>query len=296
MKNSNTKELIFILLFFIGTSLFSQENVINKNADIIKTDSIAQHPLLSNRFTFYAGLYSSKKEIKFGVNGASDNEIFDFSERADFNDNETTLFLNFNWRFSRKWTLTTEYFSVKNKLNRNIEQEIEWNDQIYQGSAEVALGLNLNMFRVLVGRTISKGLKHELGVGLGIHGLDVEAYIEGNAFVNNNNTGEGAATNFKRSTVSVLAPLPNVGVWYFYAPHPKWMLTARVDWFSIEIGEYSGGLWDLGAGVNYQFHSNIGVGLNYRYFDFTAKVDKTNWDGEFSLNFQGPLLTVNVNF
>ncbi|MFT4801214.1 MAG: opacity protein-like surface antigen [Flavobacteriaceae bacterium] len=50
------------------------------------------------------------------------------------------------------------------------------------------------------------------------------------------------------------------------------------------------------GGVNYQFHKNIGVGLNYRYFDFTTKLNKTNWNGEFLLNFQGPLLIVNTNF
>ena len=69
----------------------------------------------------------------------------------------------------------------------------------------------------------------------------------------------------------------------------------RVDWFALTIGEYSGGLWGLGAGLNYQFHKNVGVAINYRYFDFTATIDKSNWDGKFSLIFQGPLLSINVN-
>jgi hypothetical protein len=92
-----------------------------------------------------------------------------------------------------------------------------------------------------------------------------------------------------------IAPLPKLGAWYFYAPNPKWLLTTRVDWFAISIEEYSGGLWDIGTGVNYQFHKHIGVGFNYRYFNASAQVDKTNWKGVFSLIFQGPLLTINVN-
>ena len=296
MKIYISKILIFILLLSTGSSMFSQENEINKNSEITKTDSITQHPLLSNRFTFYVGMYSSTKGIKVGVNGASDNEIIDFSEKLDFNNNEITLFLNFNWRFARMWSLNAEYFSVKNGISRSIDEEFEWNDQIFQGGAGVSLGLDVSMYRVFIGRTITKGLKHELGIGLGAHVLDVKTYIEGYAYIDNENTGEGAGTNFERSGVSVVAPLPNIGAWYFYAPHPKWMLNARVDWFALSIGEYSGGLWDLGAGLNYQFHKNIGVGLNYRYFDFNAKVDKENWDGEFSLIFQGPLLTINANF
>lgn len=270
--------------------MISQENVIDKNTDITNIDSVNKHPLLSNKFTLFVGAYSSIKTIKVGVNGATDNEIIDFSEKADFNDNEITLFLNFNWRFARMWTLTAEYFSVKNGISKQVDGELNWNDETYGLGAEVKLGLNLNMYRAFVGRTITKGQKHELGAGLGTHILDIETYIEGNAYLGNTVLG------FKRSTVSVVAPLPNIGAWYFYAPHPKWILSTRVDWFALSINEYSGSLWDLGAGINYQFHKNIGVGLNYRYFDFTAKVDKTNWNGEFSLIFQGPLLTINANF
>ena len=73
------------------------------------------------------------------------------------------------------------------------------------------------------------------------------------------------------------------------------MFSTSIDWFALSIGDYSGGLWGLGAGLNYQFHKNVGVTFNYRYFDFTAKIDKSNWDGKFSLIFQGPLLSINVN-
>ena len=283
-----------VILSLLSTPLlFSQED--NSATDL--TDAEEQkHPLLANRFTFYVGVYGSIKGIKVGVNGASDNEIIDFSEKVDFNNNELTLFLNFNWRFARMWSLSAEYFSVKNGINKEVEENFEWGDQIFTGGAGIKLGLNVSMYRVMVGRTISKGKKHELGAGLGAHTLDLESYIEGYAYIDNEETGEGADVNFERNKVSVVAPLPNIGAWYFYAPNEKLMLTTRVDWFSISIGEYSAGMWNLGAGANYQFHKNIGVGLKYRYFDFTATVDKGKWDGEFSLIFQGPLLTINANF
>ncbi len=289
------KKLTLLLVLLTFSIIHSQENNEDKkNKDDFDID--LQHPLLSNRFTLYAGVYNSTKGIRVGVNGASDNKVIDFSEKANFNENETTFFLNFNWRFSRMWTLSAEYFAVKNGINKDIDENIEWEDVTYNGGAGIALGLNLNMYRIFIGRTISKGLKHELGAGLGAHLLDIETSIEGYAFINNDDTGEGADVNFERKAVDVVAPLPNIGAWYLYAPTQKWMITARVDWFALSINEYSGSLWDLGIGANYQFHKNIGVGLNYRYFDFTANVDKNNWDGKFSLIFQGPLLTLNANF
>lgn len=287
--------LILFLFLNFEAFVYAQEDAVVKDTDSLTTTTQLQHPLIKDRYIFKIGAYSSNKGIRVLVNGSSENEIIDFSEKANFNDNELTLFLNFNWRFSRKWSLSVDYFAVGNGISRTIDEQIEWNDQIYNGGAGIELGLDLATYRLLFGRTISKGLKHELGVGIGAHVLDLKTYIQGYAYLNNDDTGENASTDFKRSSVSVVAPLPNFGAWYFYAPHPKWMITSRVDWFALSIGEYSGGLWGLGAGLNYQFHKNVGVALNYRYFDFTAKIDKSNWDGKFSLIFQGPLLSINVN-
>lgn len=296
--NSNSfkmKNQILFLFNFLYIILSIQVNAQEIN-NTKSNNNLDQHPLLSNKFIFYAGIYSSSKGIKIGVNGASNNDLIDFSEKVDFNNNEITLFLNFNWRFARMWSLSAEYFSIKNGISRNINENFEWGDQIFNGGAGIKLGLNVSMYRVMIGRTITKGQKHELGIGLGAHTLDIKTYIEGEAYINNENTGEGADVSFERSNVSVVAPLPNIGAWYFYAPHPKWMLIARVDWFGLSVGDYSGSLWNLGGGVNYQFHKNIGIGLKYRYFQFKANVNKEKWDGSFSMNFKGPLLTINANF
>ncbi len=194
------------------------------------------------------------------------------------------------------WSLSAEYFSIKNGISRELEETIEWEDLEFAVGAQVNAGFNLRMYRIMIGRTITKGQRHELGAGLGVHALDIESFIEGNAIINNEGGDEGAEANFERRSVNALAPLPNIGAWYFFTPNNKWLLTARVDWFGITINEYSVSMWNLAAGANYQFHKNIGVGLKLRYFDVTANIDQNNWDGKFSFIFQGPLLTVNANF
>jgi hypothetical protein len=171
-----------------------------------------------------------------------------------------------------------------------LEKDIEWGDVVYKTGIEVRAGFGMRMYRILFGRTITKGLKHEFGAGLGLHALDIETFIEGKAYIND------LELDFERRSVTAVAPLPNVGVWYFYAPNDKWMFTARVDYFGLTVGNYTGNMWNLGPGISYQFHKNIGVGLKYRYFDLEVKVDKTNWDGRVSLIFHGPLFTVNANF
>jgi len=188
------------------------------------------------------------------------------------------------------WSVSAEYFGVKDTNSATLEEDIEWDDVVYNAGADIKGGFSLRLYRILIGRTITKGLKHEFGAGLGVHALDIESFIEGLVLI------DKLESNFERRSVSAVAPLPNIGVWYFYAPNTKWMYTARVDWFGITVGDYSGNMWNLAPGVNYQFHKNVGVGLQYRYFDVVLRVDKTDWDGRISLIYHGPLLTVNANF
>jgi hypothetical protein len=277
-------QFTLVILFLIsGLQLLSQET--DTDGDIEK-----KHPLLTDKFQFKVGLYSSFKQYELGANGSSKDDLIDFSNTFDFDENESTLFLSFYWRFARMWSVSVETFRVRNENSNTLNEDIEWDDVIYRTGVDVNAGLGLRMYRILFGRTITKGLKHEFGAGLGVHALDIETFIEGEVRINDKES------SFERRTVTAVAPLPNVSVWYFYAPNARWMFTGVVDWFGFKVGNYSGYMWDVGPSVNYQFYKNIGVGINYRYFIAALRVDKTDWDGRVSLVFHGPLLTVNANF
>lgn len=279
-------QFILVILFLIsGLQLLSQENEPDSNGDIEK-----KHHLLTDKFIFSVGLYSSFKQFKVGANGSSKDDLIDFSNTFDFDENESTLFLSFYWRFARMWSVSVETFRVKSENSVTLEEDIVWDDVVYNTGIDVTAGFGLRMYRILIGRTITKGLKHEFGVGLGVHALDIETFIEGEVRIDKIESG------FEKRSVSAVAPLPNISVWYLYAPNDKWMFSGKVDWFGISVGDYSGYMWDLGPGVNYQFHKNIGVGINYRYFIAALRVDKTDWDGRVSLTFHGPSLTAHANF
>ncbi len=275
--------ILVVVFFFTGSQIFAQENETD-------TDVEEKHHLLTDKFLFEVGLYTPIKKLKISANGSSKNDLIDINEKFDVNDSQTTLFLDFNWRFARMWSVSVEYFGIKNASSTKLDEDINWEDIVYNVGIDVEVELKMRMYRVFFGRTITKGLKHEFGAGLGAHTLDINFFIEGEVFIN------AKEQKFERRSVGVVAPLPNLGVWYFYAPNNTWMFTARLDWFGITIGDYSGSILNVGPGVNYQFHKNIGVNLKYTYFKFSARVDKSDWDGRFSMIFQGPILTLNANF
>ena len=101
---------------------------------------------------------------------------------------------------------------------------------------------------------------------------------------------------FERVTAGAAFPLPNIGAWYAYSWSPKWMLSARVDWLSANIGDYSGGLWDANAGVNFQAFDKIGFGLYLQAFSLNVDVDKDDWRGKAEFKQLGPMFTVTATW
>ena len=171
-----------------------------------------------------------------------------------------------------------------------LDESIEWNDKTYDVGAVVTGGYKFALYKIFFGRVISRGDKHEFGGGLGIHAVRIGGFIEGKASVN------GLEGSFERNNVQVTLPLPNVGFWYFWAPDAKWAFTGRVDWFGISIDNYTGNLWGLTPGVNYQAFKNIGFSLEYKYLALKADVDKDAWKGNFGMDFYGPSFKVTANF
>jgi hypothetical protein len=275
---------LFILFFFFVLPcpfMFSQEE--NEKAS-------EKHPILTDRFQFEAGIFFPSKNVKIGANGSSPNDNISFGETFNLNDSETTIFFKFDWHFSKKWKLSVESFSIQNAKKVDLKEDIEFEDIVFKKGSNIRGGFGLNMYRIYVGRTFSRGLKHEFGAGLGIHALNTSAFIEGDVL-----SSEGDL-NFERRAVSALVPLPNLGAWYYYAPTSKWAFIARLDWFGITVGDYSGSLWNIAPGIKYQLFKHIGVGIDYRYFIVKANVNKTDWKGQFSMNFNGPLFVVHTNF
>lgn len=257
-----------------------------------------KHPLLKDRFLIGAGMYFPARDVKLGVEGnisideIEDLEDIDFDETLGLKEGENTFNLNFLWRFSRNkfWSVRGEYFKVGTTRNVTLDEEIEWEGITYPvgGAAEVSFGVGL--YRVFFGRVISTGQKHELGGGLGIHGLNVKASVAGEGFIGDTSAG------FNRSEVSAFLPLPNIGLWYIWAPTKRWAFSANLDWFGIKIDNISGGLWNISPGVTFQIIRNLAVNANYQFYNFNANIDNDNFKGSFDLTFNGPTIRVIGNF
>lgn len=263
--------MISSLLFLPSTALHAQE-----------TDGV--HPILGDKFYISAAAFFPRKEIRVGVDGSVPGEEIDFGDSLNLKDDDSTVALNFRWRFGEKWSVAGQYWDLSDSVRATLDEDVPWGDVVFQEGTYAKASTTFSVARVFFGRKFSTSDFHEFGLGAGLHWLEVGASIEGQIL---SNVGD---TKVYRGAVSADAPLPNIGGWYTYAFNSKWALATRLDWLSASIGDYSGSLWNAGIGLHWAMFEHVGAAVSYNYFALNVDVDKYGWHGGFETSQHGPSL------
>ena len=248
------------------------------------------HPFLSDKFNLEVGVFVPQINFTARIDGSFPEEEIDFDEALNLDDNQSAGSINFRWRFGKKWSFWGQAWTTNNTGTAVLEEDVEWEDVVFKEGTFAKSGVDLDVVRAFFGREFNLGPQHELGVGLGLHLMNLDTYLEGEIII------DDETTDFQRVSASASFPLPNIGAWYMYSWSPKWMFQTRVDWLSASIGDYSGSLWDAQLGFNYQAFKNIGFGLYYKGFLLDVDVDKSDWHGNADLSQHGPLFTVTATW
>ena len=262
---------------------------------IVLAEDYEYHPALSDNFTLMLGAFKSDNSFRISADGTITDEIgdiVDFGDSVGVDQSSTLLNGQLRWQFgkNRKWSLWGQYFSNDATGEAVLTEDVEWQDVIFREGTFVGAGVDLAVTRVFIGRSFIKNQQHDFGVGIGLHNLDLNVFIEGDISINDE------STEFFRGDVSKSQPLPNVGGWYNYSPARKWLVHGRLDWISANIGDYNGTLWNTSLGINYQAFRHFGFDLSYQYFNLNLAVDNSDWRGDVDMRYSGPVLAVTTTW
>jgi hypothetical protein len=188
------------------------------------------------------------------------------------------------WRFGKKWSLALQYLDREGSASVELSEDLPWEGDFIRAGLDATGGVSSKVYRVFLGRRFSEGPKHEFGAGLGVHWLEIGAFLEGEFTLDDDSLVS------ERRRVSAGAPLPNIGAWYIYAFSPRWAGHARLDYLSASFNEYSGGLTNAAVGVTFQAWRHVALGLDYNYFKLDVDVDSGNWFGSADFKRDGPFL------
>ena len=179
---------------------------------VIAQESDQTHPYLSDRFQLAIGVFAKQQGFKNAADGTVPEEEIDFDKTLGVDDDDTSAALTFRWKFGDKWSVWGQYWKVNANGGALLTEDVKFEDLVFQQGSTVAAGVHNKVARVFFGRKFSEGPRHEFGLGLGFHWLEIGAYIEGEALINDIPSG------FQRGAVDASAPMPNIGGWYYCAP------------------------------------------------------------------------------
>ncbi len=264
------KRLVVLALLFSATVAMAQ-------------DTNNGHPILTRKHYVGIGVYFPEREVELRVDGSNpdDGQEIDLSEQFRIGGAEEEGSLELGWRFGEKWLFRGQYFGVDGHSSAVLEEDIVWGDYTFNAGTNAAVGSELQVTRLFVGRQWRNDDNNEFGFGAGVHWLDISAFIQGQAFI------DGQDAGFRRESVRTNGPLPNIGAWYVHAWSRRWAMTARLDWLSASVGDYDGSIVNASAGVNYAMNDYFGIGLSYNLFELDIGVKDEFWQGRVSHRFDG---------
>ena len=261
-------------------------------AILLSGPALAQdvHPAMESRWWVNAGTYLATRNFEASASGAVAGQTreFDFEGSLGLDDEPSLIMGELGWQFGKSWGTTLQYFRSSRNARRTLEETFEWQGNTYDVGAQLEAGTRMEITRIFFSRRFRDGGPHSLRLGAGVHWLELSAEVAGQARI------DDQSTEFRRSAAVASLPVPNIGAWYRYSPSDRWLLSARLDWLSASIDDYSGDIWNGSAGINFRLWDHVGVGASYQYFQLAGRLKEDKWRGEVTTTFTGPYLYVSA--
>jgi hypothetical protein len=236
------------------------------------------HPALQDRWSIQLGLYTPSVDTSAQLNGSGGlvgTEI-NFEEDLGYADRKDMPAILASVRLGERWKIEAEYLSLRRENSRALGRTINWGDNTYAIGTTATSEFNSDIYRLSGAYSFVKDARMEAGVVLGLHATDFKVSI--------------AVAGIGGETGDALAPLPTLGFFGAYAFTPKWLLSGRVDIFSLNYDDFEGQLINATLGVDYRLFRNFGLGAAYRFIDYDLSVTTTRYNGEIKYGFSGPML------
>jgi hypothetical protein len=242
------------------------------------------NPALQDQVTLQLGAFVPTVNTTAHLNGSGGRlgTSISFEDDLGFSDRATLGSIFAGIRFAERWKFEAEYFALNRSNSHTVSRTINWGDHTFPINTTVNGKFDSPVYRMGVGYSFVKDQQSEFGVALGLFATDFSLSLS--APVAGTQSGQ------------VLAPLPTIGLYGAYAFSPRWLLSGRVDYFSLKHGDYDGSLTNFAAGIDYRFTRNFGVGAGYRYMNYDLTSTKAKYNGGVEYKFSGPTLYAAMSF
>jgi hypothetical protein len=275
MKFSLTLLTAFGLLSMVFTAASSEEYI---------------HPSMEETFYISLGAYFLDAEVEYSETKTGEPRQSVNLDDLGIDGNSVTPMIELGWRFKQRWSLTANYFLFDESGKLRNEREFIIGDTVFPVGIALDSTVRVDTYILNLGYSLFKNQNSEFGLGIGIHGFDFNADIQGRATIGENQFP------FVSESQDFIAPLPNIRVFGSYAFNSRWHASFKGGWLSADIGDYSGEMWIFDTKFEFRATKSLGLGVGYMWNTLDVEVEKKSRIEKYDLEFNGPLLYLSYSF
>jgi len=228
-----------------------------------------------DKFSIAIGGYTSTLNSKLQVNSETlgAGAVIDLENTLGVESNYTTARLDTIYRYgeTRRHQIEFHYFESNRSGDRTLTEDIQIGDKVFKAGENLHTDFELQFANIDYAYAFIQDERVRLAVSGGLHITGVGLKVE--------SVGLSVSED-----ESFTAPLPVVGMRLEVALARNWNFKSGFDVFYLEYENFTGGLTDSYAGVEWNPFQHFGFGLGINSIAYRVEGDGSDPNG---MNFNG---------
>src|SRR6267154_4250921 len=191
--------------------------------------------------------------------------------------------VEFMFRLRERSKVRVDYFEADRSGSRTLAQDVVFGNQTFAAGQLTQTSVDWRQFDITYSYSLLRNDRFEVGTGLGIYFLQVDAIAQ-------------VPAQNQRQEVTTATPFPAVPLDLTWRVSSRWAANARAAFLRVNLSRFRGWYADLEEDVQYRFNPNLALGLGYTSMRTSLVRRGGSTPGLFGISISGPEAFVRVSF
>ena len=191
--------------------------------------------------------------------------------------------VEFMFRLRERSKVRVDYFEADRSGSKVLANDIVFGNQTFAGGQRTQTSLDWRQFAITYGYSLVRNDRFEVGTGLGIYFLQVDAI------------GQVPAQN-QRQEVTAATPFPALPLDLTWRISSRWAATVRGAYLKATLSGFRGWYADSHEDIQYRWNPNLAIGLGYAAIRTSLTRRGGSFPGAFAMSISGPEAFVRFSF
>jgi hypothetical protein len=191
--------------------------------------------------------------------------------------------VEFMFRLRERSKVRVDYFEADRSGNKLLANDVVFSNQTFAAGQRAQTSLDWRQFDITYTYSLVRNDRFEVGTGLGIYFLQVDAI------------GQVPAQN-QRQEVTAATPFPALPLDLTWRISSRWAATVRGAYLKATLSGFRGWYADSHEDIQYRWNPNLAVGLGYAAIRSSLTRKGGSFPGAFAMSISGPEAFVRFSF